>query len=63
MDYQNKVKNRTSKMELTYNCQDCGAPLATTLGEILFYDDKDLIVPKRCKGCIDEKNKRFVVAE
>lgn len=55
---QNKMINRKSEQVYTFKCCDCGADVTTTLGEILFYDDKSLVVPKRCKACKDKKKER-----
>lgn len=56
---QNKLINRKSEMEFTFHCCDCGKDVGITLGEVLFYDDKSLVVPKRCADCKDVKNKRI----
>jgi DNA-directed RNA polymerase subunit RPC12/RpoP len=59
MNLQNRAKNRKSEQEFTYKCSDCGADVKVTLGELLFLDDKDLVVSTRCKDCREAKNKRF----
>lgn len=59
MNLQNKLKNRGSNQKFTFKCIDCGKDVEITLGEIMFYDDKSLVVPCRCKDCKDKKNERF----
>lgn len=60
MNLQNKLKNRQSEQKFTFQCVDCGESVTMNLGEILFYDDKSLVVPCRCKKCKDKKNERFL---
>lgn len=59
MNLQNKLKNRKSEQKFTFKCVDCGADVTMSLGEILFFDDKSLVVPCRCKACKEKKDERF----
>ena len=55
----NKIRTRKSDTVFHFACVDCGADVEITLGEILFYDDKKLVVPKRCKECKWAKDMKF----
>lgn len=59
MNLQNKLKNRKSEQDFIFKCADCGKTVHITLGEIMFYDDKSLVVPCRCKECRQKKNAKF----
>lgn len=55
----NKIRNRTMDMTLTYKCKDCGKDVEIKLGEIFYLDDSGLRVGQRCKDCRDKKNEAF----
>ena len=59
MNLQNRAKNRKCEAELTYKCSDCGKEVQTTIAELFYLDDKDLVISTRCKECREAKNKRF----
>ena len=37
--------------EQKYACKDCGAQFALSEGEILYFLEQNLHLPKRCSGC------------
>ena len=55
----NKVANRTTELEYTFICKDCGKPTTIMLAEITYCHDNGLRVTERCKECRDAKNRRF----
>lgn len=42
-------------MELKRTCADCGKPFVLSEGEIRFFNEKKLSLPKRCKGCREKR--------
>ena len=56
---ENKVKNRTIHMDLTYKCKECGKEESISLKEIFKIDDMGLCVSGRCKECRAKKKVSF----
>lgn len=38
-----------------HTCKDCGQNFIMSYGEVRFYEEKKLHVPKRCKSCRDKR--------
>lgn len=50
--------------DLLIVCIDCSEPFVWTVGEQVFFREKDLLnPPKRCKGCKRAKNRRLQAIE
>jgi len=46
--------------DVSIRCMDCAKDFIWTIGEQVFFHDKNLLnPPKRCKGCKKEKNRRL----
>ena len=46
--------------DLTLHCCECGRDFVFTLAEQLFFQSKQLSVPKRCRPCRAERKARLV---
>ncbi len=44
-------------------CKDCGRTFELSPGEIQFYKEKNLSLPKRCKECRDKKKRKGNIAD
>jgi hypothetical protein len=50
-----KISDYNSLMQTIIKCKDCGEFFKLSLGEMLFFDNKSLYYPKRCKKCRDKR--------
>lgn len=56
-----QVENRKEKImmneDIKIKCQDCNNEFVFTASEQKFYNEKNLVPPKRCKKCRDARKK------
>lgn len=45
------------KEDIKIKCQDCEEEFVFTANEQKFYEEKNLVFPKRCKKCRDARKK------
>ena len=45
--------------DIELECSECGGPFTFTAKDQKFYEEKDFVKPKRCRGCRAKKKERM----
>lgn len=59
------LKILKGELEMTEKniCKECGEEFLISEGEKLFYDERELAYPKRCKSCRQAKKEKYAARE